>query len=785
MRKALAVWVMLWMCLSVFAEQRPGLAADTTKWYERTHTISEVTVSSRRHRYRRKNNPAVELMRKVIKAKSVTDIDKKPFCQYQKYQKLTIAANDMTPEALSSGVLGKIPGAASLVELCPVTGKLILPLNLTETVTRHLHRLHPHTNRDITLGERSDGLSEMFQTGGILNVALKDFFTDVNIYDNQIRLLQHPFTSPLSPDAIGFYRFYITDTLKVEGDSCIHLYFTPNNPQDFGFSGQLYILADSSWQVRRCQLSLPHATGVNFVESMHITQEFERLRTGERVLTSSDMTIELAVADFLAKAVVMHHTRLSDYDFGEIAPEAFSQKRITAMERKAKTRDAAFWNAHRMVRLTGAEHAMGAFLESLKRKRAYSLVMTGMKMLVENFVETGSRQTPSKVDIGPVNTLVSTNDVDGLRTRLSAQTTANLNPHLFLSGYYARGWKSRRNYYKAELTYSLNSKDYLPDEFPMRYVRVASTYDVCSPTDKFLTTDKDNVFTSLKWAKVDKMMFYRRHTLSLVREDRFGLRTTLALKVEDDEACSQLHFTRLATGEETRLRTTELSLQLRYAPGETFVNTKQRRRPVNRDVPVITLTHTAGLRGFLGGQYSSQLTELTLFRRFWLKSWGKIDLDLKLAAQWSQVPFPLLITPEANLSYISQYSTFELVNNMEFAADRYAHAMVVWDLSGKIFNRIPLIKKLKWRELIGARAFCGTLTRKNNPLLDENASSATLMALPEGTVPMEIGAPYVEVVAGVSNVFRFFQIEYVRRLTHLSLPTAHKQGVRVKFQLKF
>lgn len=786
MKRGLLFVVFLLCCLWAEGAQTAvgdSQPQDTTKWYNRTHAVREVTVSSRRRRYSRKNNPAVELMRKVIAAKRKTNVKEKPYCRYRKYQKLTFAANEVTPDALSQGLLGKIPGVASLVETCPTTGKLILPLNMTETVTDYLHRKRPETEREIKVGERSDGLSEMFATGGILSTAMQDFFTDVDIYDNQIRLLQHPFTSPISPDAIGFYRFFITDTLAVEADSCIQLYFSPNNPQDFGFSGYIYILKDSSYQVRRCELSLPRKTGVNFVDGMSIVQEFERLKSGERVLTTDDMTIELSLTDFMAKAVIIRNTRLSQYRFDEIDGEALSMRAKVRTEEEAHTQDEAFWNANRLARLTTSEQHMGRFLDGLKERKAYQWVMLAFKTLVENFVETGGKDRPSKVDIGPINTLVSKNDVDGLRTRLSAQTTANLSPHLFLSGYYAHGWRSRRDYYNAELTYSLNRKRYLPDEFPMRYVRVASTYDVCSPTDKFLATDKDNVFTAFKWSRVDLMMFYRRQTLSLVREEHFGLRTTLALKVEEDEATQQLHFRNLLTGSEAKLRTTELSLQLRYAPGEKVVNTKQRRRPLNLDAPVLTLTHTTGLRGFLGGQYSSNVTELTFFRRFWLRSWGKLDLDAKAAAQWNRVPFPLLLTPDANLSYITQRGTFGLVDNMEFVGDRYAHLMLSWDLTGKFFNRVPLLKKLKWREYISARAFWGTLTSKNDPRL--NAADGRLMALPESSTPMDGGQPYVEVVAGVHNVLRFFHIEYVRRLTHLSLPTASKHGIRAKFSVKF
>lgn len=175
--------------------------------------------------------------------------------------------------------------------------------------------------------------------------------------------------------------------------------------------------------------------------------------------------------------------------------------------------------------------------------KGFKYVMIGLKALIENYVETGN---PSKVDIGPINTIISSNYIDGLRTRLSAQTTANLNKHWFLKGYVARGWKSNKNYYKGEVTYSFNEKEYLPKEFPQRNLTFSSTYDVCAPSDKFLTTDKDNVFTAFKWSKVDAMMFYNRQQVTFEWEEHFGLKAMVSMKTEANEACGNLRFTPLS-----------------------------------------------------------------------------------------------------------------------------------------------------------------------------------------------------------------------------------------------
>ena len=168
-----------------------------------------------------------------------------------------------------------------------------------------------------------------------------------------------------------------------------------------------------------------------------------------------------------------------------------------------------------------------------------------------------------------------------------------------------------------------------------------------------------------------------------------------------------------------------------------------------------------------------------------MKSWGKIDVYAKAGAQWNQVPYPLLIMPAANLSYIIQKETFNLINNMEFLNDRYASLDVKWDMSGKVFNRVPLLKHLKWREIIGAKMLWGDLTSKNNPFLEENQGSNVLMAFPEGCNVMDPKKPYVEVIAGIHNIFRILQVEYVRRLSYNDLPTAHKHGIRMMLHLSF
>ena len=759
-----------------------------------TKALKEVVVKTKRRRYSRKNNPAVELMKKVVEAKKRTDLDNRDYYQYNKYQKITLALNNFTPETLEDPKMKKKPWLKDQVEKCEYNGKLILPVSVDETVTQKIYRKHPHSEKNIVKGQNSTGVNDLFQTGDILNTVLKDVFTDVNIYDDQIRLLQYPFTSPIGKDAVAFYRYYIMDTLYVERDKCIHLHFLPNNQQDFGFRGDIFILADSSYQVKRCELTIPKKSDVNFVENMKIVQEFTQLPDSTWVLSVDDMLAEIKLASFIKEAAVIRTTRITDYAFDPLPKQLFKGKAKDVKEADAMMRDEAFWNQYRQVSLTKSESKMDAFVNNLSQVKGFKYIIFGLKALIENFVETGN---PSKVDIGPINTMLTSNPVDGLRTRISAQTTAKLNPHWFASGYFARGWKSEKNYYKADLIYSFNKKEYLPREFPKRTLTLSSTYDIMAPSDKFMKTDKDNVFTSFKWSKVNKMMFYNRQEIKYEREEDWGFKTTLGFKAEENEGALGLNFTPLSQYSQkytdgnvllepnsNKFRTSEFHAEFRFAPGETFINTKQRRLKINLDAPVFILGHTVGIKGFLGGDYRYNFTEASIYKRFWMKSWGKIDCYLKGGIQWNQVPYPLLIMPETNLSYIIQDETFELIDNMEFLNDRFASLYISWDFNGKIFNRIPLLKKLKWREYIGFRCLWGGLSDKNNPFLEQNAQSDILMLFPEGCHVMDSKKPYYELSVGIHNIFKLIHVEYVRRLNY-HYENTHKDGIRFMVRMTF
>ncbi|MDO4211374.1 MAG: DUF5686 family protein [Bacteroidales bacterium] len=792
---------------------KPGEVLDI-KLTPNDYEFGEIKVVVKKEKYSRKNNPAVDLMRKVIEAKRNSDLHQHDFYTVQQYNKLNFALADVTPKVFEEGEFKSMPFLKEHVEVSPETGKLILPLTVEETVTEMMYRKSDDLSKNLVIGKRQEGINQLFNTGDMLTQMLNDFFTEVNLYDDNIRLLQYQFISPLSSkDAISFYHYFITDTCYIDATKCIELQFTPANYMDFGFSGSLFVTADSTYRLKRAAIGVPVHTGINFVDLMKIEQTYEMLPSGEQVLIKDDMLLVMKLVKDNFKVQAKRTTEYSGFDFSPIAESTLRFKGKTKVLADAMMKEDSFWENHRSEKLTQSESRVNTFLERVQNMKYFKPVVWVGKAFIENYVETTmDPKKGSKIDYGPVNTTIGYNDVDGLRLRASILSTANLNPHLFFKGYVAYGFGDQRWKGAGEVTYSFNKKKYLPREFPVRNLTFSYTNDVTSPSDVHMPTDKDNFFIALKWSKVDHMVYNENFKLLYDNEWENGLRMSWKLSHDKMEPTGALFYQPVQFGDHELVRpvgdhshdipfltTTDFTFSVQYQPGAEYLNTKQRRILVNKEAPLFGLSHTVGVKG-AWSDFTYNNTEFEIYKRWWVHSWGKIDTRLKAGAQWNKVPYPLLCAPWANTSYIREDNMFNLIKNMEFLNDRYVSFMGQWDLNGKILNRIPLIRRLKWREYFGVNALWGHLTDKNNPYLAQNANSTELYYFPSRTLVdgsyqqqtqvMNPRVPYVEAYVGIHNIFKLLWVQYVHRITYINDATSiygdtQKWGIRFIFKATF
>ena len=574
------------------------------------------------------------------------------------------------------------------------------------------------------------------------------------------------------------------DTLQIAGEQCVDLAFTPFNSESFGFNGHLYVTLDSTYFVKRAVFNFPKKINLNFVDYMLLEQEFKRAEDGTRLLDHESITVEFKLTEGQDGIFARRVADYTNYTFTPTAEadKAFAKPERIIEETEALSRPATFWAENRpQAAISEQENSVDKLMTQLRGYPVYYWTEKILSILFTGYIPT-SKEAPLFY-IGPMNATISGNTLEGPRLRAGGMTTAWLNPHLFGKGYIAYGFKDERVKGLAELEYSFKKKKEYANEFPIHSLKLRYESDVNQYGQNYLYTSKDNVFLALKREKDDRIGYFRQAELTYTNEFYSGFSFQLTARRRTDESSYLIPFLRKEGDVLTPVKeysTSAAELKLRYAPNEKFFQTQWNRFPVSLDAPVFTLSHTIAGKGVLGSDYTYNHTEAGVQKRFWFSVFGYTDVILKAGKVWDKVPFPLLIMPNANLSYTIQPESYSLMNAMEFMNDEYFSWDVTYFLNGWLFNRIPLLKKLKWREIVSCRGLYGHLSDKNNPELSDG-----LFAFPIADTRAMGKTPYVEVCVGIENIFKVLRLDYVWRLTYRDSPGIDKSGLRISLHMTF
>lgn len=752
--------------------------------------IEEVVVRPHRERYSRRDNPAVELIRKVIENKNANRIESKPMYKVELYEKLTLALDDFNPNFEKNSFAKKFNFVKNYLDTSEISGKPILPISVRENISDKYYRKSPKAEKTVVKAKRQEGIDKALDDGGSLTTNLEEIFRSVNIFDNNINILLNRFVSPLSSTlAVTYYKYYIMDTLAVAGDQCVDLAFVPVNSESYGFTGRLYITLDGEYAVKKVILNVPKNINLNWVDGLQIEQSFKRASDQTWVLETENTYLNLYVLKG-GQQLYAHQFRNYDaYDFNPPdSEEVFNRIGSLHTLEEATLRADTFWVNNRHVPLKEKESALKDLVSELRKVPAFNAIIKTVEVLVSGYIQTKPDKKESLFDFGPMNTTFSANKLEGFRFRIGGTTTANLHPRWFLSGYAAYGLHDRKTKYQAKLTHSFTDKEYHEKESPMNNLSLMHEYDVYTPGQDFLFTSKDNMFVALKVGEpVTHMQYIRKTVLQYDKEWLNGFSFKGWLRHENNEAAGTLEYNEYIERNILRrvkdFTTAEAGIQLRFAPGERAFNSREGKTSVfnlAKDAPIFKLSHQIGFDGVLGGDYAYNHTELSAEKRIWLSSFGHIDATVKAGKVWDRVPFPMLILPNTNQSITIQPETFTMMRAMEFLTDQYASFYLTYYLKGWILNRIPGIKWFKMREVISFSGIVGDLSDKNNP----ERNPVGLFRLPEGTRP--IGqTPYLEASVGLENIFKILRVDYYRRLTYLDEPNIKKGGVRIALRFSF
>lgn len=751
--------------------------------------LQEVVVSKKRQKYVRKGNPAVELAKQVIKHKDENRIESAEHYKASRYEKLVLAFGRFDMNFQKNRINRQFSFLEKYIDILSFDTVPVLTLSLRESLADLYHQKSPHREVTYIKAQRMQGADEVFDMEG-LDANLKAMFSEVNIFDNDIELMLNKFVSPLSSTfATSFYHFYITDTVLIDGVPCIELTFTPVIKRSYGFTGRMYIVHDSTFAVKQYTLTVPKNINLNFVSQLSVEQEFVKNNSGLWAPAIAHTHAKLSIFKRWKRQIYARQTTLwYDYDMDATIPDSLAgilpiEEIVAPNVRKYRS---ARWKQMRPVPLSAKESFLDSLGVELRRLPAFKVMEKSAEILSSGYIATNKDRKLSRFDIGPIYDLISYNPAEGVRLRIGGMTTARMHDRWFANGYLAYGFRDRRLKYNLTLTHSFVPKNRHLNESPKNALSFSASYDMEMPGQTYSYVDRDNILMSFNTDNSEiSAQYVQRVRLHYQNEWPSRLSMNTWLQYESREATGSLAYLRInRDGTITPvkdLKSLAWCLKLRWAPGEPAYNKQMGDKALfklSKNAPVFSLTHTIGL---LDRRFVYNKTDFSVEKRFWLSTFGYIDAAVQAGIVWDVVPFPELYVPPANQSLFLTPNSFNLMKPMEFIMDKYVALYATYHLKGLIFNRIPLWNRLNLREVVSFSGVYGGLAPKNIP----GPTTPGLYLFPEGCGTMG-KVPYMELTAGIENIFGVLRIDYVRRLSYAKgLKGWGKNGIRFTLSIAF
>jgi hypothetical protein len=739
--------------------------------------LEEVEIVSKRKRYRNKNNPAVELIKRVVKNKDNNRLEKLNYYTYDKYEKVEFDINNITEKFRKKKIFKKIQFIFSYVDTSELNGKPYLPFFLKETLSEVYYRKTPKDKKEYIKASKMIGFHDYLDNQGIGHV-IDNMYQNVNIYDNNINLLTNQFTSPISPLAPTIYKFHIIDTLNINGYRCINIAFMPRNKFDFAFVGNLYVTDDEELAVVKVDMRVTKYINLNFVKDLQIVQEFTKVNQDVWLLNKDKLVVDYNIAN---KSTGLFGRRTNYYD-NYILNKPFPDTVFKGAEKSVRlpgslSRTDEYWKQNRISELSEKEENIYSMVDSVQHDPAFKRTIDVIMLFVAGYWNF------NKIDIGPVNTFYSFNDVEGFRLRLGGRTSDKLSKTFRMEGFVVYGFKDERFKYSAKATLSLNKQPLR--EIPKHSIMAMYQRETNFPGMEMQFINEDNFLLSFKRGVADKILYYDMFKLEYYRDWKNDISTTLNFKYMEEKPGGTLKFNYADYTKESII-SSEIITTIRYAPNETFYQGLDYRTPIITKYPIFQFTYTQGFQGLFNADYQYSKFKFNFFKRFYLSPIGFTNFEIEAGKLFgSEIPFPNMFIHRANQTYSYQIRSYNLMNFLEFVSDQYASLFVEHHFNGFIMNKIPLMRRLKWRSIITFKGIYGGVSDKNNPNVTDGLMLFPVDMYGNPTTFTLKDKPYIEISAGIGNILKFFRVDVVKRVTYLDNPNVQEYGIRARFKFDF
>jgi hypothetical protein len=709
-------------------------------------------------------NPAEVLLRKIIANKDKNDPDKIDTYQCEVYTKMQFDANNISDKIMKRKVLEPFKFVFEHMDTSTVNGKAYLPVMLSESFSNMYYRKSPRARKELITASQISGIdnSSLAQFAG--NLA-----QNVNIYDNYIDLFQKNFPSPISSLGLLYYRYYLVDSLTIDGKWCYNVMFKPRRKQEYAFSGNFWV-HDTSFAIRKVEMRVVNDANMNFINDLVISQEFEKVDNEHWMLSRDHMVADFNIVEDAKVTMGFYGTRTAifrKFRFDPVRDEKiFSTPNNIIIRDNALRRDKDYWNHSRPEELTYREASVYRLADTLKKMPIFNTYLDIVETVFTGYYVKGN------FEWGPYASTYSFNALEGNRIRVGGRTSNAFSTRVMFNGYTAYGTKDRELKYKAGLMYMIRKS---PDRvFSASYkhdMEQLGIGDQAFREDFFFNSlfrrnpqDKLSMVEDLRWSYKHEWFTGFSNSLGMNNRKLFTLGQE-GINLYDPE--SDTYIPR------KKVTTTEVTLDMHYGYHEKVLAGEFERLVVSSPYPVLDMQYAYGIPGLMNSEFEYHRATVKVTQWFsWMTAgWSKYSVEA--GKIWGRVPFPLMKIYSGNETFWHDETAFNLMNYYEFVGDEYAHFLITHHFEGFFLNRIPAIRKLKWREVAQFRGAVGHTSLTN---LQYNQ-------LPAGTYPL--GKPYFEAGIGIENILRFIRVDGIWRLSYNDHPNTSRFSVMTSVVVNF
>ncbi|WP_162996403.1 DUF5686 family protein [Mucilaginibacter celer] len=739
--------------------------------------LKEVKITSgKSKRYRNKGNPAVELIQQVIDRKDQNRMQSSNYLQYDLYERIGLSFFNLSDKFMNGRFFSKYKFMLDSTSKINGQTKISLPAFFSEKLSENYYRKDPSKSIQVLKAQRQTNILKFIDTAGLEIYLNRLYGNNIDIYTNNIFIINRQFLSPIANHSPDFYKFFITDTIKTSPEKLIEISFTPRNTGDILFEGKLYVTMDGSYAVKACELNVNKDININFMRSLKIQQDFKR-DSGHYFLFKSNVQADFGLFKDKGMAIFGERTAVfTNYKQNAPQPAAFYEGKDQQTVENPSQNDTAYWALHRPDTLTRRQVAVYANITKLERMPAFKRDTWIASTLTGGYAAVGP------VQLGPLGSTYAYDSQEGSRLQIGGRTTPQFNKTVYLEDHIAYGFRDQQVKYNLNTYLSLNQVS--PFRYPRNYFKLSYRYDADLPGHSLTVIPEQAALTSFSTGKTDYWLYNKTYTVAYVRDFENHFSFNIAFRNWNQQPAGTLEF-RSNNGDNKlihNLTATELELNMRYAPHEQIIQGTEERHTIRSRFPIFNLQITHGFKDVFNSSYTYNNIDANIYKRFYFSQLGYADITLLGNITTGKVPFPLLNILRANQSIAYDANAYNKMNYLEFVSDHYIGLNYTQAFNGFILNKIPLIRHLKWREFLSVKVLYGGIREENNPLLSKNLYQFPVASNgSNGTFSLG-STPYVEGGVGIGNIFKFLRIDVIKRFNYLDHPAVSPYGVKLGFR---